>query len=115
VDLAARRRWLDTSTVRFVWPGRGAGPAASAPLGIEPVGRLVEDQRLGVGGHGRGKGEPLAHAEGESADPAVRGVGEIHLFQSRLHQAEGPPPAPVGGRGRSAAGWMPEASTAVPT
>ena len=37
-------------------------------LGVEPVGRLVEDERVGVTEQCRGQAESLAHAEREATD-----------------------------------------------
>jgi len=45
-------------------------------LGVEAVGRLVEDQDLGVAEQGPGQPEPLAHAEREAADPSATGGGQ---------------------------------------
>ncbi len=41
---------------------------------VEPVGRLVEDEHLGLADQGCGDPEALAHPEGVVADPAV-GLG----------------------------------------
>ena len=46
-------------------------------LGVEAVGRLVEDEDLRVAQQRGGQAESLAHAEGELPDPAVGGLGEV--------------------------------------
>ena len=56
-------------------------------LGVEPVDRLVEDQRRRVAEQGGGDAEPLAHAEREAAD-ALAGdgleAGELDDLATRL-------------------------------
>jgi hypothetical protein len=52
-------------------------PQAPHALAVEPVGRFVADQDLGVAGQGCGEGEPLAHPEGEAAHPPVPDLGEL--------------------------------------
>ena len=46
-------------------------------LGVEAVGRLVEDQDLGIAQQRGGEPEALAHPEGELAHPPAGGAGEI--------------------------------------
>jgi len=53
-------------------------------LGVEAVGRLVQDQHLGVAEQGGGQAETLAHAEREPADPPAGGVGQADLAQDRI-------------------------------
>jgi hypothetical protein len=57
-------------------------------FGVEPVGRLVEDQDLRIGQQGGGETEPLAHAERELSDAPISRRGQIdeieHLIDSRL-------------------------------
>ena len=43
-------------------------------FGVQPVHRLVEDQRCGIAEQRRGEAEPLTHAEGEPADPLPGGA-----------------------------------------
>ena len=50
-------------------------------VGVEPVGRLVEDQDLGVAEQRAGEAEALAHALGEAADAALGRVGQADLFE----------------------------------
>ena len=63
----------------------------SDPFGIEPVGRFVQDQRVGITEHDGGKAESLAHAERVSLHPLVRDIGEAdhleHLAHTRLRDA----------------------------
>ena len=47
------------------------------PLRVEAVGRLVQDQQIGIGEQRGGQAEALAHTEREPADPAVGRVGEF--------------------------------------
>src|SRR5579875_327892 len=63
------------------------------PLGIQAVGRLVEDQQLRVAEQGVGDPQPLAHAERVLADAlARRGLVEPdelqHLVHARVGNAE---------------------------
>ena len=48
-------------------------------LGVQAVGRLVEHEDGGVAEQRRRQREPLTHAEGVAARPAVAGVGEPDL------------------------------------
>ena len=48
------------------------------PLGVEPVGRLVEDHHRRVAEQRRGDPEPLPHAQREAADPLAGHVVEAH-------------------------------------
>ncbi len=59
---------------------RGAQPADA--VGVESVGRLVEQQHLGFAEQGAGEGEALAHAEREAAGALVGGAGEADLARS---------------------------------
>jgi hypothetical protein len=71
------QRWLGTRTVR-PWLARPrSSSAATARPRVEPVGRFVTDQDLGVAEQGCGEGEPLAHPEGEAAHPLVPDLGEL--------------------------------------
>ena len=63
--------------------------------GVEPVGRLVEDQHRGVAEQGVGDAEALPHAERVVADPALRlGRGQRdqleHLPHPRVRQPHRP-------------------------
>jgi hypothetical protein len=49
---------------------QGANPQDA--LGIEPVGRLVEDQDGGIAEQRGGDAQPLAHPEREAADALAR-------------------------------------------
>ena len=102
-------RWLDTSTV----PPSSAKRAQELPqpvdaLGVEAVGRLVEDQHLGVAEQGAGQAEALAHPEREALDPAVAGVAEADLVEHLVDAGEGKPggggTARGGGRGPAGRG-----------
>ena len=70
-------RWLETSTVR---PSRGerleqvAHPADA--LGVEAVGRLVEDQHPRVAEHRGGDAEPLPHAQRVALELALGRRGQ---------------------------------------
>jgi hypothetical protein len=44
---------------------------------VEAVGGLVEDEDLRVAHQRGGQGQPLAHAEGELADPAIGGPAQV--------------------------------------
>ena len=73
-----------------VRPEQVAHPADAGR--VEPVGRLVEDQHLGLADQRGGDAEPLAHAERVVADPATGLVlGEAdpveHLLDAELGQA----------------------------
>ena len=62
-------------------------------LGVQAVGRLVEDQHRGVAEQRGGQGEPLPHAEGVAPGPAVAGVGQPdldeHLVGARQREPGG--------------------------
>ena len=69
---------------------RGGEPAheRSQPvdaLGVEAVGRLVEDQELGVAQQGGGEPEPLPHAERVAADAAAAGARELDQLEHLVH------------------------------
>ena len=59
---------------------RVAQPADA--VGVESVGRLVEQQHLGFAEQGAGEGEALAHAEREAAGALVGGAGEPDLARA---------------------------------
>ena len=63
------------------------------PLGVEAVGRLVEDQDLWVGEQRRGDAEPLAHAERELPDTFP---GDLLETDAVDHLVDPPPGNPVG-------------------
>ena len=69
--------------------GQAADQAAQPvdALGVEAVGRLVEDQDLGVAEQGGGQPEALAHAEREAADPAAAGGGQPGLLEDLVDPA----------------------------
>ncbi len=48
------------------------------PLRVEPVGRLVEDEDVGIADEGGGQLQALAHAHGEAADLAFGVTREAH-------------------------------------
>jgi hypothetical protein len=62
-------------------------------LGIEAVGRLVQDQQLGVAQQRRRKAQPLAHAQRVALHAAPCGVGQLdqpqHLIGARVGQPGG--------------------------
>jgi hypothetical protein len=60
-------------------------------LGVEAVGRLVEDQHLAVAEQGGGQPQALAHLEGEPADPAPSGAGQPSLLQDLVDPGLGEP------------------------
>ena len=106
-------RWLDTNTV----PPR-AGEVAEVvaqpadAVGVEAVGRLVEQQDLRVAEEGAGQGEALAHAEREAAGALVGGRLEADLGQDLVdpvgrdvaHRGHGPQVVPGRAAGVHAAG-----------
>src|SRR6185437_12936653 len=75
------------------------------PLGVQAVGRLIQDQDLGIAEQGMGESESLAHAERVAADvPAALPLVE----PDELEQLPDPPPADAhelsgGGEGLGAA------------
>ena len=77
-------RWLDTNTVP---PALGeAAEVVAEPadaVGVEAVGRLVEQQDLRVAEQRAGQGQTLPHAEGEPAGALVGG-------RSRARPRRGP-------------------------
>ena len=112
-------RWLETSTVRpsSARPRRKAAQPVDA-LGVEAVGRLVEDQDLGVAEQGGGQAEALAHAEREAADPAAGVGGQPDLVEGLVDPVPGQP----GGGGQDPQvvaarrpGWKLDASSTAPT
>ena len=60
-------------------------------LGVEPVGRLVEDHRVRVAEHHAGEPEPLAHPERVTLHPALGDVGETDELQHLLDPPAGIP------------------------
>ena len=73
--------------------------------GVEAVGRLVEDQHLGVAEEGGRDAEPLAHAERVVADPAAGLlVGEADHVEHLVDAALGHPHGALGDREDLAAG-----------
>jgi hypothetical protein len=77
------------------------GQAADQPaqpvdaLGVEAVGRLVEDRDLGVAEQGGGQPQALAHAQGEAAGAAPGGGGQPGQLEDDVG------PARRAGSGRS--------------
>jgi hypothetical protein len=65
------------------------------PVRVQAVERLVHDQHARITEQGGGQGQPLAHAQGETPDPAVPVLSEAHQAQ----HLGGPGPADPG-RGR---------------
>ena len=66
--------------------GQAAQQAAQPvdALGVEPVGGLVQDQGLRVAEQRGGQCEPLPHALGVAAGPAVRGAAEPDQLEHLL-------------------------------
>ena len=68
-------------------------PQPPHPLGVEPVGGLVQHQQLGVAEQGRGETEALAHAQREGLHSASGNVVEIdepeHLGDPARGQSRG--------------------------
>jgi hypothetical protein len=58
-------------------------------LGVQTVGRLVQDQDLGVAEQGGGQAQPLAHAQGEPADPPMGRLGQANLSQDLVGPGQG--------------------------
>ena len=65
-----------------------AVPEQVAGLGVEPGGRLVEDQQVGIGDERPGDGEPPLHAARQRVDPVVGPLGQL----GELEQLLGPLP-----------------------
>jgi hypothetical protein len=59
-------------------------PQEQPRLGIEPRGRLVEEQHLGVVHHRPGDREPLHHPAGESAGELVGPIRELEACEETL-------------------------------
>ena len=81
-------RWLDTNTE----PPRRAKsvrwlPQPADAVGVESVGRLVEQQDLRVAEQRAGEGQALPHAEGEPAGALVGGRLETDLDQHLVDPA----------------------------
>ena len=78
-------RWLETRTAR---PWRASERSRSRiqrmPGRVEAVGRLVEDQHLGIAQQRGGDGQPLAHAHRVALDAPVAGVGDPDQLQHLL-------------------------------
>ena len=86
-------RWLETNTPGPARPGSVSSCADPLDaLGVEAVGRLVEDQRVRVAEERGGEPEPLAHAEREPADAPPGHLGQP---DHRQHLVD---PAPARGR-----------------
>ena len=101
--------WLETSTARAVrglLAQQAAQPADARR--VEAVGRLVEDQHLGVAEQRGGDGQALAHAQRVALDAAVGGVGEAdgveHLVDAARRVLAGERRGPAGGCGRCGRG-----------
>ena len=62
-------------------------------LGVQAVGRLVEDEDGGVAEQGGGQCQPLPHAEGVAAGPPVAGVGQPDLGEDLVGARERSPAA----------------------
>src|ERR1041385_3495362 len=63
-------RWLDTRTVRPSAAQRRSSVRTQwTPSGSRPFSGSAGGRRGGVRGGGVGRAEPLAHAEGDAADP----------------------------------------------
>ena len=56
-------------------------PQPADAFGVEPVGRLVEDQQFRVAEQRRRQPEPLAHPERVSLHPSPGGIIELHQAQ----------------------------------
>ena len=66
---------------RFGVATKEASQPADA-IGVESVGGLVEQQRLGFTEQCTGEGEPLSHAEGEAPDSLVRHAADADLIEN---------------------------------
>ena len=79
---ASSRYCVVSSTVL---PGGGQGadlvPERLPAAGVEPGGRLVEDQQPGRPDQGHRQVEPATHPAGVGGDPAARGVAELEPLQ----------------------------------
>ena len=87
-------------------------------LGIEPVGRLVEDEDVGVPDEGGGQLQALAHAHGEATDLALGVAGQADEPSTSSARASGWPPARAAIRRcvrARRAGWKLVASSTAPT
>ena len=51
-------------------------PQPPHPRRVESIRRFIEDEDVGVAEHRRGESQPLAHPQGEFADPSAGVVGE---------------------------------------
>jgi hypothetical protein len=60
-------------------------------LRVEAVGRLVQDQDVGVAQQGGGQAEALAHPEREAPDPPAGGRGQPRLLQDLVDPRRGQP------------------------
>ena len=112
-------RWLETRTV-LPWPREVPQEAAQPAdaLGVEPVGRFVQDQHPRVAEQRGGQAEPLPHAEREAAGPAAGERGEADEREQLVDAASGD----AGGRREhpqvvapGPPGWKLVASSAAPT
>ena len=73
----------DRASLRGQAAQRAAQPGDAAR--VQAVGRLVEDQHLGIAEHGRRQPEALPHAERELPHGPSRGRGEADLVQHLVH------------------------------
>ncbi len=68
-------------------PQQAAQPVDA--LGVEPVGRFVEDEDVRVAQEGSGQAEPLAHAQRELAHPAVRRLAQPDELEDLVRPGPG--------------------------
>jgi hypothetical protein len=71
-------------------------PDPQHPLRVQPVDRLVQDDDAGITQQRRGNAQPLAHPQGEPADPLSRHVGQA----DNVDQLIDPAPAEAVGLGQ---------------
>ena len=64
-------------------------PQPANAIGVEAVGRFVEQQHLGLSQQGAGEGEALAHAEREAAGALVRRALESDLAEDLVDSIRG--------------------------
>ena len=75
-------RWLERTTAVPSAASRVRTRCTCVLAGrVQAVGRLVEHEQPRPGQQRGGQPEPLAHAEGEAADPVVGDVGEPDLLE----------------------------------
>ena len=78
--------------------GRELAEEAAQPthaLGVEPVGGLVEDQKLGIPEQGAGKPQPLTHSEGVATHATSRGAAQLDQLEHRVDPLPCGPLAPA--------------------